>query len=190
MSDLLPNSSWLVKDNNKSIKEKSRDVKLPLSKDDEQVMKKLITFVKFSQDKEKNKNKIVKPAAGLAAPQIGYNIKMYYIKLSKKSDDNDRNIEFALINPKIIGRTHQQVALQYGEGCLSVDHEYEGYVNRSYKIIVEGYDYFKKEKVRFYAVKYEAIVIQHEQDHLEGKLYYEHINKKSPWKKETNIIYL
>ena len=63
-----------------------------------------------------------------------------------------------------------------GEGCLSVKEDYPGRVYRSYRITVEAYDVLKKAMVKIIAKGYEAIVLQHEIDHLNGVLFYDHIN--------------
>ena len=67
-------------------------------------------------------------------------------------------------------------------GCLSVDNEHEGYVYRSYKIVVKAFDALKGEDVTITARGYDAIVLQHEIDHLNGVLFYDHIDKKDPFK--------
>ncbi len=182
----IPHSNWLIKDDKKSIRSKSVDVKLPLSKDDELTMKKLIDFVRMSQDKIKNKDHLLRPAVGLAAPQININKKMYYIKIV----NNKKIIEHGLINPKIIGYVKKRVALSDGEGCLSVDKNHEGFIERSYKVILTAYDYFKQKEIKIVAKSYEAIVIQHEQDHLNGKLYYDLLNKIDPWQKNNETMYI
>ncbi len=64
----------------------------------------------------------------------------------------------------------------------------EGYIKRSYRIIVEGYSYFAKKIVRHDKSNYVAIVLQHELDHLEGKLFIDHVDKKHPWKKTDNLF--
>ncbi|UZQ31339.1 MAG: peptide deformylase [Spiroplasma phoeniceum] len=56
--------------------------------------------------------------------------------------------------------------------------------------MVEGYDYLKQQQVTITAHGLEAIVFQHEQGHLEGKLYYDLINKTGPWmKKVIELLY-
>ena len=144
-------------------------------------MQKLIDYVTCSQDKEINKDNHLIPAVGLAACQIGVNKQMYYIRLTlpQKNGTNEL-IEHALINPKIIGYSKQKACLKEGEGCLSVCKQKPGYVIRHFKFIVAGYDYLKQKEVKITAINYEAIVIQHEQKHLEGILYYDLINKKNP----------
>lgn len=190
LQKIKPNSNWLIKDNNKIIRTKSKNVEIPLNLENEEIMKKLIDFVRTSQDKEKNITAKLRTAVGLAAPQINSNKNMYYIRILKKDNNDDEIIEHALVNPKIIGYSLNKSALEYGEGCLSVDKKYEGYVERHSKVIVEGYDYLKKTYVKIKAKKYESIVIQHEQDHLEGKLYYDKIKNNKPWKKNNNTLYI
>lgn len=190
LQDEAPKTTWITKDNKKSLLSGCKPVKLPLSKEDELVMKKMIDWVRASQDEEFNKNKELTEAIGIAAPQIGVNKTMYYILLPILDEKTDKIIylEHALINPKISGKSEQIAALKPGEACLSVDKKHEGLVPRSYKIHVSGYDFLKKKHISLIARGYEAIVFQHEQDHLEKKLYYHHINKQEPWFKEEDWI--
>jgi peptide deformylase len=86
----------------------------------------------------------------------------------------------AAVNPKILSRSARIGALEDGEGCLSVDQDHPGIVPRSYKIIVEYYDYLKKQLIKETLKGYKAIVFQHEFDHNQGHLYYDLINPKNP----------
>ena len=183
-------NNMLVKDNTLEIRKKSIDVTLPLNKEDEDTMKKMMDWVLWSQDEEQNDGVKSKRAIGIAAPQIGVNKNMYYIKLNyfNESLNKNKKIEYAMINPKIIAFSKQEASLEHGEGCLSVDKNHEGFVIRKYCIEVKGYDYITKTNIskKFYG--YEAIVFQHEQQHLEGILYYDNINKKNPWYKDSDLI--
>ena len=78
------------------------------------------------------------------------------------------------------------MALECGEGCLSVDDNHPGYVYRTAKIIVKAFDAKQMKDVFVTARGYEAIVLQHELDHLDGVLYYDHINKKDPFVRLEN----
>lgn len=178
----IPNNTWIVNDKTSSLLEPCTTVSLPLNNDDDEVMKRMIDWVKASQDITFSSQAKLTEAIGIAAPQIGKNINMYYILLPIKQNDNTIiYYEHALINPKIIGRSNQQAALKKGEGCLSVLSKHQGLVPRSYKIKVTAYDYLKKTNVTLTIRGYEAIVFQHEQDHLEQKLFYHHINKQNRW---------
>ena len=167
----------IVKLPNKILREKSQDVKLPLNDEDIHLAEKMIYHV---EDSIKPNSKF-RPAVGVAAIQYGIPKKMFYIYI----EDSDGEVLFKdlLINPKIISKSDTMVALRDGEGCLSVresEPNQKGYVKRSLRIIVEGYSYFKKKIVRHDQSNYVAIVFQHELDHLEGKLFIDHIDKKNP----------
>ena len=70
--------------------------------------------------------------------------------------------------------------LNGGEGCLSVDEQIEGNVVRYARITVRAHDMDGNEvKVRFKG--YPAVVLQHEIDHLNGIMFYDHINKDNPF---------
>ncbi|HBF86878.1 MAG TPA: peptide deformylase [Clostridiales bacterium] len=96
--------------------------------------------------------------AGLAAPQIGKNIRVFIV------DVEDGYYEF--INPVILGTSGSQ----YGaEGCLSVKGKW-GDVKRPRKVTVEAYDRYGK-KFKTVAKDFFAKAIMHEYDHLDGILY-------------------
>ncbi|MDX9892997.1 MAG: peptide deformylase [Patescibacteria group bacterium] len=96
---------------------------------------------------------------GLAAPQIGKNIKLTVI--------NTADGTLALINPKITRKSLKKEEME--EGCLSLPGIF-GRVKRSYKIKVTALDKNGR-KVKFKASGYFARVIQHEVDHLNGILF-------------------
>jgi peptide deformylase len=78
-----------------------------------------------------------------------------------------------LINPEIYDYNG---LLQFREGCLSVP-DFTGNVNRAKEITVNYYDTSFKEQ--FIVVKdFEAVVIQHEIDHLNGILFLDRIISK------------
>lgn len=95
---------------------------------------------------------------GLAAPQIGQNIRMVVV------DVGDGLIE--LINPKILSKEGTCVDT---EGCLSVP-TMTGEVERAEKIEVEFLNRFGKKKI-LQANELLARCIQHEIDHLDGILF-------------------
>lgn len=179
----IPSNKWLWKDTQPEvIRNKSIDVDLPLSKDNEVIMKKLIDFVRYSQDRELNNptnEDYLRPAVGLAAPQIGSNTNMFFARFEWDIQNNEVE-EFAMVNPKIIARSEQICCLNGGEGCLSVDINKKGNVPRNYKIKVTGYDWLQEKEVELDLRGYHAIVFQHEIEHNQGELYYDKINKNNP----------
>ncbi|WP_075432120.1 peptide deformylase [Buchnera aphidicola] len=102
---------------------------------------------------------------GLAATQI--NIHQQIIVIKKKIQDNKALI---LINPTILKSSGK---IRISESCLSVPN-IEKKVNRSYKIQVAAINCNGK-KIFLKAKSLLAICIQHEIDHLIGKLFIDHI---------------
>jgi peptide deformylase len=85
------------------------------------------------------------------------------------------------VNPKIIESSIKKTALQGGEGCLSVDKNHKGLVHRNYKIKMKAYNALINEEVIITATGYLAIVLQHEYDHLDGRFFYDRIDKNNPF---------
>ena len=73
-------------------------------------------------------------------------------------------------------------------GCLSVDEEHRGYVYRDFKIVVKAYNDLTGKEEHITARGYDAIVLQHEIDHLNGVLFYDHIDKLNPNKDIPNAV--
>ena len=98
---------------------------------------------------------------GLAAIQVGYQLRMFVMDCSR-SGDNSR----VFINPKIVEKSIE--TLRDTEGCLSAPGK-TGDVSRHIRIILKYQDQDgKEERKTFYNL--EARCIQHEMDHLDGKL--------------------
>lgn len=103
---------------------------------------------------------------GLAATQVNHHIQLIVIDTSETKDDL-----LVLINPKI---THKDGEQQFDEGCLSVPGVYET-VTRAQHITVEalgrdGKPYTLKAEGLF------SVCIQHEMDHLLGKVFVEYLS--------------
>ena len=168
----------IVKDSNPNLRKRSEDVTFPLDPKLEKTFLDMIEYLKLSQDdKFLEKHKNVKSGVGLAAPQIGINknaLAIYFI------DDDDKVHKYFLINPVIISESTKLCFLESGEGCLSVDNPHDGFVYRPFRIKVKAFDLLKNADVVYDFKGYEAIVVQHEIDHLKGVLFYDHINKINP----------
>lgn len=107
---------------------------------------------------------------GLAAPQIQepYRIVVYELRDNDRYDVEDEVIEpTVLVNPSIVARSDSTVT--DWEGCLSLP-DLRGKVPRSESITVEAL-HPSGETVRREASGFEARVIQHELDHLDGTLF-------------------
>ena len=108
------------------------------------------------------------PGVGLAAPQINVPLQLTVIDVSGKDEPNDLLV---LANPRIVKGEGEQVD---EEGCLSVV-DYFSNVKRFQKIWVEAQD-IEGRPLNFEAEGFLARVIQHELDHLNGKLFIDRIS--------------
>lgn len=100
---------------------------------------------------------------GLAAPQIGKSIKLAVIG----GEANDQADPIILINPSLSNISHEQIEME--EGCLSIPKTF-GNVRRSSALTLTALDRFGKS----YTLSADGLlarVIQHEVDHLNGKLF-------------------
>ena len=173
----------IVREGHPTLREKAAEVVLPASKEDKETLKKMIEFVINSQDPDISSKYGLRPGIGLAAPQLGISKRMIAIHV----DDDDELYSYALFNPKIVSHSTQKSYLAGGEGCLSVDREVQGLVPRYAKITVKAIDLEGKEvKIRLKGLP--AIVFQHEIDHLNGIMFYDHINQDDPFQELEDAI--
>lgn len=101
---------------------------------------------------------------GLSAIQIGVPLRIFIINMSRTPGK-----ETIMVNPiveKISGRWETRQ-----EGCLSLPN-YKGPVSRKSRILVRAGDLHGAE-FHYFAKGYEAAVIQHEVDHLDGIFYWD-----------------
>lgn len=103
---------------------------------------------------------------GLAAPQIGWNVRIFVMNLTGKPEDN-----VALINPTITERVGRAKA---EEGCLSLPGIYAK-VERPKRIVMEGTTP-EGEQVAIEADGLTARCLQHEFDHLDGILFIDRVS--------------
>lgn len=106
---------------------------------------------------------------GLAAPQIGRNIRLVVIHLPEGyQDEIDTEVNLTLFNPEIVKAGGRETDY---EGCLSFP-DLIGPVERYSWVIVKGQDE-NGDRVRFRAKGILARVLQHEIDHLDGVLFFD-----------------
>jgi peptide deformylase len=177
----------VLKDPAPLLREKSVPLHIPLKQKDLALAKRLLRYVHDSRDDEKALKYNLKPAVGIAAPQVGELVQLICVVAE---DENDNEHEYLLANPKIISHSIQEAALSTGEGCLSIEDYKEGYVFRPARIKVRAYDVLAEVEVEIKLSGFVAIVMQHEIDHLSGVLFYDHINQDNPWLKKENAIIL
>ena len=112
------------------------------------------------------------PGIGLAAPQVNQSIQLITVDLSVGENSSDLIV---LANPELL---HKEGETTIEEGCLSVPGINEK-VTRPYRVVVKGIDLDGKEII-IEAEDLMARVFCHEIDHVNGKLFIEHL---SPLKK-------
>ena len=111
---------------------------------------------------------------GLAAPQVGLSKRIFVVDASPAADEEPEleNFKKAFINPQIIETFGDAWSME--EGCLSLPNIRES-VSRDESVVIEYYTQ-DGELVEEEYSGFAARVILHEYDHLEGKLFIDHIN--------------
>lgn len=114
---------------------------------------------------------------GLAAPQIGKSIRLFIVDgTGLEEEPTLKDFRQPFINPTILNETGTE--WEFEEGCLSIPNIRED-VSRKEKICVRYYDEkWQLKEDEFDGMK--ARIIQHEYDHIEGKLFIDYL---SPLKK-------
>ncbi|WP_341665862.1 peptide deformylase [Blattabacterium cuenoti] len=111
---------------------------------------------------------------GLAAPQVGKNIRLFIVKTPCLKGENISNYKEVFINAKIL-KIHGKEC-KFNEGCLSIP-GIMGYIKRKTHVKIEYYDQnWKKQKKTLTGIC--ARVILHEYDHIEGKLFIDYFSYK------------
>ena len=167
----------IYKDSNPIMRKKSLPVEMPLSKQDKETLDFMLNYLIKSQDEEYAQKHNIRAGVGIAAIQIGLLKRMFCIYYQKSETEI---VQYQLVNPKIIETSMKKCAIEAGEGCLSVDEEHPGLVHRYYKIKMTAFDALQNKDIVITASGFDAIVLQHEYDHLDGKFFYDHINQNNP----------
>lgn len=109
---------------------------------------------------------------GLAAPQIGKGIRLFVIDGSSLEDEEGmEDFKKVFINPMLL--EEEGTAWEFEEGCLSIPNIREK-VSRKEKLKVRYYD----EDWSLHEEEYDGMkarIIQHEYDHIEGKLFVDYL---------------
>ena len=108
------------------------------------------------------------PGVGLAAPQVGVNIRLIVIDISSGKNPDEKTV---LCNPRIIASDGKQ---NEDEGCLSLP-EFSEHVVRPMKVAVEAQN-IKGEPILIEGEGLLARALCHEMDHLEGVMFLDHIS--------------
>jgi peptide deformylase len=109
---------------------------------------------------------------GLAAPQIGLSIRIFIIDGAPFEEEEVKDFKKVFINPVIVKEEGKEWS--YNEGCLSIPAIRED-IQRKANLHIKYYD----ENFKYHEEDYSGLaarIIQHEYDHIEGKLFTDHIS--------------
>lgn len=108
------------------------------------------------------------PGIGLAAPQIGVNLRLAVIDLQAE----DQKAPIVLVNPRITAASQEEATRE--EGCLSIPGQYAD-VTRPASVTV-AYEDLVGQSHSLEAEGLLATCLQHEIDHLDGVLFTDHLS--------------
>mgnify|MGYP004632594097 CR=1 FL=1 len=160
------------------VRKENTDVTFPMDKNDIKMIDEMLDYLYNSQLEDVAEKLNLRPGMGLAAPQVGIN-KNFFVVCHEEEPGVFQ--DYVLINPKIISNSEELIYAETGEGCLSVNREVEGIVPRYARITIAGQD-INGNPLKIRAREELAIAFQHEYDHLQGILFYDHIDPKNPYK--------
>ncbi len=123
------------------------------------ISKKTLKLLKDMED-----SMIATKGVGIAAPQVGVNLRMAHITINKDQI-------FTIINPEIVEMAEE--IDEDTEGCLSLPGHW-GPVKRAIWVKLKFTDTKGYEKIMVFE-GFEARIVQHEVDHLNGKLFVDHV---------------
>lgn len=175
----------IIREGHPTLRQVAEEVSLPLSDQDILLGEKMMQFLKHSQDPVMAEKLGLRGGVGLAAPQLDVSRRIIAV-LVPNAEDEEGNppkeayaLQEIMYNPKIVSHSVQEAAIEGGEGCLSVDREVPGYVVRHARVTVEYVDKNgNKQKVKLKG--FNAIVVQHEIDHINGIMFYDRIDPEHP----------
>jgi len=113
------------------------------------------------------------PGIGLAAIQVGVPRRIITVDVAQREDEEAKPNPLFLVNPRLIWRSEETALAE--EGCLSIP-EYFAEVERPAKVRVAYLDRDgQPQEIEADGVL--AVCLQHEIDHLDGKLFIDHLSK-------------
>jgi len=107
---------------------------------------------------------------GLAANQVG--ILKQIVTIDYEDKESNKKVNYVLFNPSIIKYSDETVVME--EGCLSLPEQYAD-VERPKEIVVE-YINENNKTIKKEIDGYQARILQHEIDHLSGKLFVDYLS--------------
>lgn len=173
----------ILDEKNKKLREISKEVTFPLSKEDKQTIKNMLNYLEMSQIDKYREQYDLRAGMGLAYIQIGIPKRIFVIVDEVEEGKFEHHV---VINPKIISMSEEMIYVGEGEGCLSINRETTGIVPRHARMKIEAYD----ENGDLYTIRVRedlAVAFQHEIDHLNGILFVDHIDPNNPFKNANKM---
>ena len=173
----------ILDEKDKRLRMVNKDVIFPIDDKEKELIEKAMEELRLSQIEEYSEKYDLRPGIGLSAVQLGI-LKRWFVIVEELDSDDDgtqhfKNYFFA--NPKIVSSSEEMIYAECGEGCLSVNRDVDGIVPRCARVTIEAYD-INGNKFKLRLREDMAIAAQHEIDHLNGILFYDHIDPKNPYK--------
>ena len=169
----------IVREGHPALRKVAEEVTFPLDTDEKKLCADLLEYVINSQIDEICERYGLRPGIGLAAPQVNVSKRIFALHIEE--EDGKKPLSIVAINPKIVSHSVERTYLTSGEGCLSVDRDVDGFVPRYARITVKAFDPDGNEfKMRLKGLP--AIAFQHELDHLNGIMFYDHIDATAPYR--------
>lgn len=168
----------ILDEKNKMLRMISKEATFPLPEKERTAIKDALKYLEMSQIDEYTEKYHLRPGMGLALIQLGIPKRIFVIV-----DEVDEGVfdKYVIINPKVISHSEEEIYVEEGEGCLSVNRPVEGIVPRYARIKVEAQD--EDGKVCTYRLREDlSVAFQHEMDHLDGILFVDKIDPKNPYK--------
>lgn len=109
---------------------------------------------------------------GISAPQVGFLRRIVVVDVSahrRGSLENNHGL-LVLINPEVLAKGGRQIVR---EGCMSIP-DYTANIERAQWVLVDAMDRTGKQVI-LESIGFEAVVIQHEMDHLDGILFLDRV---------------
>ena len=168
----------ILDEKDKRLRQVSKEVTFPLTEKDKELIHTMIEYLHDSQIDELSEKYDLRPGMGLSLIQLGIAKRIFVICYEV---DEGKFEDYIVINPKILTESEEMIYVEEGEGCLSINRPIDGIVPRHARIKVEYYDETGNKINKRFREEL-AVVFQHELDHLNGKLFYDRIDKKNPYK--------
>lgn len=172
----------ILNEDHPTLRMTSKELSFPLSEKELQLADSLMQYIIHSRDSVVAKELNLRHSMGLSAPQVNQLKRMFALHFKDKKKNW---VSIIAINPEIISHSPNRIYYSKGESCLSVNRKVPGFIHRYAEISVRFFTVTGEEKTMQLS-SISAIAFQHELDHLNGVLFYDHIDEIEPFKIQEN----